>query len=74
MTLLLAGNHMYPIIRKKKVVDIFNSLIFVSFLSILVTIFYTITPHLVFSSGIDDHVINSTNTQTNPLMNQKKLH
>ena len=74
MILLLAGNHMYPIIRKKKVVDIiFNSLIFVSVLSILATIFYTITPHLVFSSGIDDHVIDSTNTQTKSSNESKKI-
>ena len=73
MILLLAGNHMYPIIRKKKIVDIFNSLIFVSVLSILATIFYTITPHLVFSSGIDDHVIDSTNTQTKSSNESKKI-
>ena len=70
---MLAGNHMYPIIRKKKTVNIFNSLIFVSVLSILATIFYTITPHLVFSFGIDDHVIDSTDTQTKPSNESKKV-
>jgi hypothetical protein len=63
MILMLASNHMYPLIRKKKTFNILNSLIFVSVLSILATIFYTIIPHLVFSPGIDDHVIDSTDTQ-----------
>jgi hypothetical protein len=64
---------MYPITRKKKVVEIFNSLIFVSVLSILATIFYTITPHLIFSSGINDHMIDSTNTQTKSSNESKKI-
>jgi len=48
-------------------------LIFVSVLSILSTIFYTSTPHLVFSSGIDDHMIDSTDTQTKSSNDSKKV-
>ena len=53
--------------------NIFNGLIFASVFSIFASIFYTITPDLVFSSGIDDHVIDSTDTQTKSSNESKKV-
>ena len=58
------GICMYPIIKKKKAVNILNRLIFIFVFSIFATIFYTMTPDLVFSSGIYDRTIDSTDTQT----------
>jgi hypothetical protein len=72
MILLKVGICVYPII-KKQASNIFNRLIFVSVFSIFAIIFYTITPDLVFSSGIDDHLIDSTNTQTKSSNVSKKI-
>ena len=52
--------------------NIYNGLIFAFVFSIFVSIFYTITPDLVFSSGIDDHVIDSTDAQTKSSNDTKK--
>ena len=66
------GIYIYPIIKKKKTVNILNRLIFIFVFSIFATIFYTMTPDLVFSSGID-HMINSTDTQPKSSSESKKF-
>jgi hypothetical protein len=58
--------------NKKKALN-FDRLIFVSVFFIFATIFHTITPDLVFSSGIDDHVLDSTDTQNKSPNDTKRV-
>jgi len=58
--------------NKKKALN-FDSLIFVSVFFIFATIFYTMTPDLVFSSGINDPMINSTETQPKSSNESKRI-
>lgn len=67
------GNCMYPIIKKKKAFNVLNRLIFIFVFSIFVAIFYIMTPNLVFSSGIDDSAINTTDTQSASFNESKRI-
>jgi hypothetical protein len=58
--------------NKKKALN-FDKLIFVSVFFIFVTIFHTITPDLVFSSGNDNQGIDSTDTQNKSPNDAKRV-
>jgi hypothetical protein len=65
--------YLYVYYNTKKNALNFDRLIFIFVFSIFAAVFYTMTPDLVFSSGVDDNVINFTDTSSNSSNESKKF-